>query len=712
MKKFNTISLMLFLSIYLVTQGISQVHNSPHSQSSSTITKRPVSLEDYYRIESVNSPAISPDGKKVAYVRTYIIEKENRRQTEIWLAAVDSGDEPVRLTNPAFNATNPQWSPDATLLAFSSRREVPQADEKTSSSIWFLRMDRPAGEAFQITGVGGRPIFSPDNKWIAFTKRTPPESKPEKPKLNEFERKIQERFKGRIFDWMNYRFDRRGYLPDPRDPQATPAQELYVVPRAGGDPKQITELGFNVQRAAWRRDGTALAFTADSHQRDEHSYERADVWLVSTNGKVQRLTDDGFNYSSPAFSPDSKSIVVRGNLGLDKVIAAKQDHGAPTDLFLIPTDGGPPENLTADWDLIPGQPQWSGDGKSIYFTAATHGNFHLFKLTPKNGHVEQVTTGDRWLRNVSFSANFKQIVYSATTPTQPGNIFGARNDGSEETRLTESNKNLLNEIQLSSTERIQYQSKDGTAIEGWVMKPVNYDAEVKYPMILVIHGGPHSAYGNSFSFQRQLLTAQDYFVLFTNPRASTGYGEKFRWATWGSWGFLDFEDVMAGVDYALQHYAIDENRLGVTGYSYGGYLTNWAITHTKRFTAAISGASISNWVSDYGTADIPRTKESEFFGPPWQKKSRELLLKSSPIVYAGNVVTPTMFIHGEADLRVPIEEAEQMYVALKKQRVPAKFIRYPETYHGGWTLWRTVHRYFYELQWWQEHFQLDTSSSK
>ena len=218
-------------------------------------------------------------------------------------------------------------------------------------------------------------------------------------------------------------------------------------------------------------------------------------------------------------------------------------------------------------------------------------------------------------------------------------------------------------------------------------------------MVLTIHGGPHGAYGNEFAFDRHLLSAKGYYVLYLNPRASTGYGEAFRWGTWGSWGDEDYEDVMAGVDHALQTYPIDPARMGVTGYSYGGYLTNWIITQTDRFSAAAAGASISNWVSDYGTADIPRTKESEFFGPPWEAEGRDNLIRASPIFHADGVSTPTLFLHGESDHRVPIEEAEQMYVALQKQKVPSRFIRYPDSYHGGWTPWRYLHRVLSTVQW-------------
>jgi dipeptidyl aminopeptidase/acylaminoacyl peptidase len=223
-------------------------------------------------------------------------------------------------------------------------------------------------------------------------------------------------------------------------------------------------------------------------------------------------------------------------------------------------------------------------------------------------------------------------------------------------------------------------------------------------MVLEIHGGPHYSYGDSFDFEIQWLS-DAYAVLYTNPRGSTGYGEKFLWATWNGWGKLDYEDVMAGVDYAIAHYPVDRDRMAVAGYSYGGFLTNWVITQTTRFKAAIVGAGISNWLSDYGTADIPRTKESEFSGAPWNQESGERLRALSPLTYAANVKTPTLFLHGESDLRVPIEEGEQMYTALKKQHVPAKFVRYPGNYHEGWPPWDIVHRLYQQTGWLEEYLK-------
>jgi len=670
---------------------------------------RPLALEDYYRIVSVQAPAMSPDGKWVAFIRTAIVEAENRRSSELWIVAADGSTAARRISDPALAASSPRWSPDGQLLSFVGRRRGGPPAEGDGDSIWFLKMDRLDDPATHIKGVGGTPIFSPDNKWIAFTRRI---AKPKAPQYaSDSEKQINERFKGKSYEWLNYRFDQRGYLPDPRDPEATPPEELFIVPRAGGDPKQLTSTTVTVRNPVWRGDSGALAFVANVHERDEYTYDRADVWTVSLDGKSTRLTDDGYNHNSVSWSPDGSSIAVRRELGLSAVIASKQTHGAPVDIYLISASGGPLKNITADWDLIPGMPAWSPDGRYVYFGAEVSGADHLFRVAAGSGSVEQVTKGQRELTAFSPSARWDLMAFVGQDSTHPTELFASAVDGSREKRLTSFNDPLVADVEPATAERIRYPSKDGTPVEGWVLKPRGYTSSRPWPLILVMHGGPHGAYGYDFSFEHQIFAANGYLVVYTNPRGSTGYGEKFLWGTWGAWGDRDFEDVMGGVDYAKSHYSVDEKRMGVTGYSYGGFLTNWVVGHTTRFAAAISGAGISNWISDYGTADIPRTKESEFSGPPWDPKAHEILRRQSPIEYVADVKTPTLFVDGEADVRVPIAEAEQMYTALRKLRVPARMVRYPDSYHGGWSPWNTVHRYYEELKWWERYLNAATRSS-
>ena len=399
---------------------------------------RPIQLEDFYRIEGASTPAISPDGRWVVFARSIIIESENQRHTELWLAPSDGSAAAVRLTDDDSNSSVPRWSPDGKVLAFNRSgrgRGGRGGGGDGDGNVWFRHMDQKGGEPFQIPGVGGSPIFSPDNRWIAYLKRTPPPAQPHE--VSPLEKQLSERFKGRTYDWVNIRSDGRGYLPDPRDPQATPPLELYIVAREGGTPKQVTHLGVNVSGVAWRPDSAALALIADSHQRDEFSYERADLWVVDLQGQIRRLTDDGFEYDSPSWSPDGKNLAFRRRQSLTTIIQSRQNHGAAVDIYRMPADGGAMKNLTPDFDLIPDAPLWKG--QAIWFASAVGGDTHLFRIYENSGKAVQITSGERSYAGFSFSESFDRMAYVAQDPTHPGEAYSAKTDGSGETRLSDFN---------------------------------------------------------------------------------------------------------------------------------------------------------------------------------------------------------------------------------------------------------------------------------
>lgn len=655
-------------------------------------TGRSLTIEDYYRVKSVGSPRLSPNGKWVAFTISTRNEEQNNNQIDSWLVPTDGSQKPERIAEPGETASNPGWTEDG-LLRYSSR-----------DSTWYLDVEKPGSKPFYDASRRVRGNFSPDKKWIASTKEISFQ-KEEPEYASEFERRHEERFKGAIFDWMYFQRD-GGSFPV-ADPRIRPSSEIIITPTNGGEPVQLTDLGLRPSNISWRHDGKVLLFTADSHFRDEMTYGRSDLWTVTLEGEVTRLTDDGYTYSSAGYSPDGKYIYYIRGYGTDMVIEQKLNHGGPRDLYIMPVEGGAPKNITADWDLSPGTPRWTPDSKYIYFTAGIGGSTHLFRIPVESGGVEQVTTGERRIGGLSIDSEFKTMAYTIGRIEGPSEIFFANIDGSNERQLTEVHKEFTSEIALSKAERLLYPSYDGTQIEGWLLYPYGYTPDKgPYPMVVHSHGGPHSASGYSFNFKHQYFAANGYFVLQTNFRSSTGYGEEFKWATWGEWGTKDGEDVMAGIDYAIENFPIDKNRVGTTGHSYGGFMTNWLITqYPDRFAAAVSGAGISNWISDYGTADIARTKETEFFGTPWQKESRDRMIKQSPLTYAGNVKTPTLFIHGELDQRVPYEEAEQFYFALKKNGVPAKIIRYEGQSHGIRGHWNNVHRMINELRWWDKYLK-------
>jgi dipeptidyl aminopeptidase/acylaminoacyl peptidase len=655
---------------------------------------RPLAIEDYYRVQTVASPAISPDGRWVVFTASTRVEEDNSTRTETFVVAADGSSRPARIVHYGKDVTSPSWTADGRLDYAAERQH------------WTIDPADLAAAPVKATAMPAGAVLSADGKWIAFA-REKPQTKKERVYASDFERRHEERFKGVSFDWKDFQ---RDGVPFPApDVHARPAAQL-VIQTAGGaadELKVLVDQDVRPSDIAWRPDGRLLAFTADPDWRDELKYGNAQVFTVTLEGKVTRLTTDGYVYADTGFSPDGRYLSYVRSFGTGMIIEQKLNHGGSRDLFIRPLDGGNPVNLTANWELEPGETRWSPDGRYIYFTAETGGEAHLFRAAVPGGGVEQVTRGPRRLGSLTIDKAFRTIAYTVGEHHAPSEVYVAAIDGANERRLTDVHGRITAQVAFSKVDRLRWPSRDGTEIEGWLMLPYGYDASKgPYPLIVTSHGGPHSATGYTFDFKKQFFAANGYFVFDTNFRSSTGYGDAFKWATWGEWGKRDGEDVVSGIDYVLKRYPVDPKRVGHTGHSYGGFMTNWLITqYPDRFAAAITGAGITNWTSDYGTADIYRTKETEFFGTPWDAAARDRMIRQSPLSYAGNVKTPTLFVHGEVDQRVPYEEGEQMYFALKRRGIPAKMIQYAGQPHGIAGHWNNVHRMLNELAWWNQYLK-------
>jgi dipeptidyl aminopeptidase/acylaminoacyl peptidase len=663
-----------------------------------TRTGRALAIEDYYRMQTVGNPEISPDGHWVVFTIATRIEEDNSTRTEVHVVPSNGSARARRVLHYGKDVTNAGWAEDSK-LRYTADRQQWVIDPAAASAVPAKSDAVPAGA-----------VLSADKKWVALAKDKA-QPKKDTTYASDFERRHEERFKGVTFDWKDFQRDGQSF-PAP-NLRARPAAQLVVQAVGGGDSKTLVDIDVRPSNIAWHPNGTLLAYTTDPDWRDELKYESPDLFTVTTTGTVTRLTNDGYVYGDVAFSPDGRFMSYSRSFGTDMIIQQKLNHGGPDDLFIRPVAGGEPINLTATWDLEPGPAMWSPDSRYIYFTAATGGETHLFRIAATGGAVEQVTKGARRLNGITIDRAFKTIAYTLGLHEAPPEVYTANIDGTNERKLTNVHEAITAEVAFSKGEILRWPSYDGTQIEGWLLYPHGYDASKgPYPMIVTSHGGPHSAVGYSFDFKKQFFAANGYFVLDTNFRSSTGYGDAFKWATWGEWGKKDGEDVVSGVDYVLKRYPIDPKRVGHTGHSYGGFMTNWVITqYPDKFAAAITGAGITNWISDYGTADIYRTKETEFFGTPWDTAARDRMIKQSPLTYAGNVKTPTLFVHGEVDQRVPYEEGEQMYFALKRRGIPAKMIQYAGQPHGIAGHWNNVHRMINELKWWETYLKSKRSPS-
>src|SRR5579862_966548 len=667
---------------------------------------RKLTAEDYFRSKTVGNPQISPNGKWVAFTVATKIEEDNTTAVETYVVASDGSAAPRKIQHDGKNVAAPHWTDDNMLqytlksrtnsAVFFPGEAVPSEDSQ--GQLWKVSVDSPGAVPVKAdTAPAG--VVSTDGTWIAVAEDKV-KTAPKPMYASDFERRAEEHFKGREFDWMRFEQDGQNF-PTP-DPRLRPVQEITITRSGGGESRELTGLGMRPTNLAWHPNGRLIAFTVDENWNAEQKYPNPQICTVTIEGKLTRLTKDGYVWSALSYSPDGKFLLAVRTFGEDMIIQQKLNNGGSKDVILWPAGGGASINLTEKWDLEPTGARWSPDSRYVYFTAEKGGTTHLFHVAAKAGAtVEQITRGERRLTDVTFDKRMTKMAYLVGMYEAPPEVWTSNIDGTGEKRLTHMMDDVVRDIGFTKADRLKWKSNDGTEIEGWLMYPYGYDrAKGPYPMIVENHGGPHAAEGYSFDFKNQYFAANGYFVFFTNFRSSTGYGDDFKWATWGAWGNKDGQDVVSGIDYVIKNYPIDSKRVAAAGHSYGGFMTNWLITmYPERFAAAASGAGIANWLSDYGNADIFVTKETEFFGTPWQEDAIQRLIAQSPLTHASRVRTPTLFISGEADHRVPYEEVQQMYFALRRQGVPAKMIQYAGQPHGISGHWNNVHRMINELRW-------------
>ena len=661
--------------------------------------------EDWYRLTTVSSPAMSPDGRLVAFTVTTVKESENERHSEVWVVPADGG-EPVRYTSPGISSSSPRWSHDGRHLFFSSQRP--------GGSTWALRMDRPSGEAFQMDyQTGSRPR---DGSFVAFARGADEdddadeegdEDAPDeddrnadpfermeataRPPFGAITRPVDpRRFDGRHIVDNGYKRNGPGFVANRREARTYDPDQIWLQREGDTARTQLTRTAYSHRSVTVSPDGRWIAFVADaelrsdsvvqamrdsiallpfSPERDQELRNDSDIFVLPVSGgEPRRVTSAPGDERSIAWSPDAQQIS----------FVSSRRRVEPNRLHVVDINGGEPRNVLGDWQYEPGGYEWTPDGE-ILMNAAIGGRTALFRVSPRNGRMTELIGGRRRLNGFTYDRDFDRVAYVATSVDRPTELFIADSDGRNERQLTSFNEELNREIGWTDAERFTYESVGGLEIEAWLQKPYGYVEGQKYPLVLYIHGGPHSAYGEGWFDEFHNIAGAGMWVLYTNPRGSSGYGADFTYSTRGRWGLEDYEDLMKAVDIAAQRPDVDSTRMGVTGGSYGGFMTAWITTKTNRFKAAQTDRMISNWWSWYGASDAQGLTEFEFYGKPWE--NQELYDRLSPIRYVDRVRTPTLIVQSEEDHRTPMADAEQWFIALDKQNVPVEFVRYPRSTH-------------------------------
>ena len=618
---------------------------------------RGITPEDYYAFEVVSDPHFSPDGASIAFVVTTVDQKQNRRRSTIWIVPADGSHDAAPLTRAPQSSNSPRWSPDGRTIAFLSARPAPgeTGSDTPKNQIWLLPLG--GGEPRRLTNLlNGASSFqwSPDGLKLVVVSPSGPSDTAKSPS------------DVRHYTHALYNFNDSGWFDDKRT-------HLWVVDAADGRASPITTGDqWDDTDPQWSPDSRRIAFVSNRTGKAFDQDRNTDVWIVAaTGGPLTKISDHSAPDTSPRWSPDGQTLAF---------LSDPLDRAHPR-IWLAPSAGGSSRLAVNGLDLVPTGLRWAENGRALYFESIVKGATHLFRADLAAGRAAPIMSGDRTVHLFDVSEKANRLVYAVNSPTHLDDLVIADRDGRNERPLTHFNAALTKELQLVPVERVPFKGADGWDVDGFFMKPVGWQPGKTYPMVLTIHGGPAGQLGFDWYPEFQMYAARGWAVFFTNPRGSTGYGEKFERGIELNWGGNDYLDIMKGVDAILAKNSwIDRDRLGVTGGSYGGFMTNWIVSHTTRFTAAVTLRSVSNFISDDGTRDFPYGHKDDFAGDIFEKFAA--YWNASPLKYAKNVKTPTLILHSDMDFRVPIEQGQQWFRALQHFGVPSEVVFFPRENHN------------------------------
>ncbi len=641
---------------------------------------KPVSVADLYRLRFLSDPQISPDGERIAYVQRRISPRRDEYVSHIWVVRFEEG-KPRRLSRGRVRDTNPRWSPDGQRLLFVREIEKHHRQLVLTQPL-VQRKKRKEKVLVDTRGLSSKPAWSPDGERIAFLFR--PLTAEEREAWRPAERR---RLQPRVIRRLLNREDGRGFLPDERN-------HVWVVDRRGNGLRQLTDGEAEDHDPVWSPDGDRVMFLSNRIERADYYIGNMDLWAVSAEGgEAQRLTEEHGPFFAPAFSPDGSRIAFLGNL--DPLASFWRNY----ELRAIPAQGGRSINLAPGFDRTgfpaiihdlaefghaPQSPVWTPDGSVLVFLASDRGACNLYRVASAGGEAEPLLVGRHDVAAYSASREGDRWALLIGDAGSPHEVFTWEPAAGEPRRVTNANGKLLARRRLAVPREVEIPVADGDGgrrtLHGWVLRPPDAAEDDRGPLILAIHGGPMAMYGWVYVHEFQVLAAAGFTVLYTNPRGSQGYGEGHCLAIRGEWGNLDYRDLMAAAEWAEAQPFVDRERMGVTGGSYGGFMTNWIIAHTNRFRAAVTDRSISNAYSMYGATDFGWDFGWELGARPWEDPAR--FLRQSPLTYVDAIHTPLLIVHGEMDLRCSVDQADQLFTALKVLEREVEYVRYPEQSHG------------------------------